>query len=143
MRWSMPQTAAHAKYLKYESSSFHIEPAAHPAGYDIPAGSAHNPDLPPGVQASRDSSDRGTYSFGRGCRPIWIQHPCRDASFEIFGQVGILYLMFLAAVEIDMFHLKRNLNRGVAFGLITFVIPMAAGIIGSRFAFGSSWTHVF
>ncbi len=63
----------------------------------------------------------------------------RDASFEIFGQVGILYLMFLAAVEIDMFHLKRNLNRGVAFGLITFVIPMAAGIIGSRFAFGSSW----
>ena len=38
---------AHAKYLKYESSSFHIEPAAHPAGYDIPAGSAHNPDLPP------------------------------------------------------------------------------------------------
>ncbi|MDE6095587.1 MAG: cation:proton antiporter [Muribaculaceae bacterium] len=63
----------------------------------------------------------------------------RDSSFEIFGQVGILYLMFLAAVEIDMFHLKKNLKRGVGFGLITFIIPMAAGIIGCRLAFGASW----
>lgn len=63
----------------------------------------------------------------------------RDSSFEIFGQVGILYLMFLAAVEIDMFHLKKNLKRGIGFGLITFVIPMAAGIFGSRLAFGASW----
>lgn len=63
----------------------------------------------------------------------------RDSSFEIFGQVGILYLMFLAAVEIDMFHLKKNLNKGIGFGLITFIIPMAAGIFGSRLAFGASW----
>ena len=63
----------------------------------------------------------------------------RDSSFEIFGQVGILYLMFLAAVEIDMFHLKKNLKRGVGFGLITFIIPMATGIIGCRLAFGASW----
>lgn len=63
----------------------------------------------------------------------------RDASFEIFGQVGILYLMFLAGVEIDMFHLKRNLKKGITFGLITFLIPMIAGVFGSRLAFGASW----
>ena len=63
----------------------------------------------------------------------------RDASFEIFGQVGILYIMFMAAVEINMFHLKRNLGRGVLFGLITFAIPTLFGIFGSRFAFGASW----
>lgn len=63
----------------------------------------------------------------------------RDASFEIFGQVGILYLMFLAAVEIDMFHLRKNLKKGIIFGLITFAIPMVAGILGSRISFGSSW----
>lgn len=63
----------------------------------------------------------------------------RDASFEIFGQVGILYLMFLAGVEIDMFHLKKNLRNGIIFGLITFLLPMAAGIAGSRLAFGASW----
>lgn len=64
----------------------------------------------------------------------------RDASFEIFGEVGILYLMFLAAVEINMFHLKRNLGKGLIFGLITFAIPTLFGIFGSRFAFGASWS---
>ena len=63
----------------------------------------------------------------------------RDASFEIFGQVGILYLMFLAAVEIDTYHLKKNMRKGLLFGLITFIIPMAAGIIACRLAFHSSW----
>jgi Kef-type K+ transport system membrane component KefB len=29
-----------------------------------------------------------------------------DSSFAIFGQVGLLYLMFLAGLEIDMYHLK-------------------------------------
>ena len=32
----------------------------------------------------------------------------RDTSFKIFGEVGILYIMFLAAVEIDMFHLRKD-----------------------------------
>lgn len=64
----------------------------------------------------------------------------RDSSFEIFGQVGILYLMFLAAVEIDMFHLRKNMKRGVIFGLLTFAIPMVLGIFGSRLAFGSPWS---
>lgn len=64
----------------------------------------------------------------------------RDASFEIFGEVGILYIMFLAAVEINMFHLQKNLGKGVVFGLITFAIPTLFGIFGSRFAFGASWS---
>ncbi len=34
-----------------------------------------------------------------------------DSSFTIFGQVGLLYLMFLAGIEIDMYHLKLNLRR--------------------------------
>lgn len=51
----------------------------------------------------------------------------RDAGFEVFGQVGILYLMFLAGIEIDMYHLKKNLNKGMAFGALTFFIPLLAG----------------
>lgn len=61
----------------------------------------------------------------------------RDSSFQIFGQVGILYLMFLAAVEIDMYHLKKNLRQGLVFGLITFLIPAALGMIVSNLAFGA------
>ncbi len=64
----------------------------------------------------------------------------RDASFRIFGEVGILYIMFLAAVEIDMFHLRQSLRKGVIFGLISFALPMVAGIFGSYYAFGVGWT---
>ncbi|MDE6836662.1 MAG: cation:proton antiporter, partial [Muribaculaceae bacterium] len=44
----------------------------------------------------------------------------RDASFKIFGEVGILYIMFLAAVEIDMFHLRQYMKKGIIFGLLSF-----------------------
>lgn len=47
----------------------------------------------------------------------------RDASFEIFGQVGLFYIMFLAGLEMDMEGLKRNRRRVLAFGLLTFFIP--------------------
>lgn len=55
----------------------------------------------------------------------------RDSSFELFGQVGLLYLMFLAGLEIDMFHLKLNLRRGLIFGLFTFFIPLIIGAVAS------------
>ncbi|MDE6765483.1 MAG: cation:proton antiporter, partial [Duncaniella sp.] len=51
----------------------------------------------------------------------------RDMSFEVFGQVGILYLMFLAGIEIDMYHLRKNLRKGLVFGLFTFIVPLVLG----------------
>lgn len=53
----------------------------------------------------------------------------RDMSFEVFGQVGVLYLMFLAGLEIDIFNLKKNLRSGVIFGSLTFLIPLVLGTI--------------
>lgn len=63
----------------------------------------------------------------------------RDASFAIFGQVGILYLMFLAGVEIDMPGLRRNWRQGLRFGLVSFILPMVGGLIASRWLLGTSW----
>ncbi len=64
----------------------------------------------------------------------------RDSSFEIFGQVGLLYLMFLAGLEIDMFHLKKNINKGFVFGIYTTFIPIAIGMIASVYILNVSWT---
>ena len=50
----------------------------------------------------------------------------KDMSFEVFGQVGLFYLMFLAGIEIDMYHLKKNLSKGLVFGLFTFGIPWSS-----------------
>lgn len=63
----------------------------------------------------------------------------RDASFEIFGQVGILYLMFLAAVEIDIYHMRRNYRSGLLFGFLTFAFPMGIGIPVTHYLLGLGW----
>ncbi|MBQ5776626.1 MAG: cation:proton antiporter [Bacteroidaceae bacterium] len=63
----------------------------------------------------------------------------RDSSFEIFGQVGILYLMFLAGIEMDIFSLIRNRKPGIIFGLLTFGIPMILGTIASHYLLHLDW----
>lgn len=62
-----------------------------------------------------------------------------DSSFAIFGQVGLLYLMFLAGLEIDMYHLKLNLRRGLVFGILTLVIPLALGLVTSLYILNLGW----
>ena len=49
----------------------------------------------------------------------------RDASFELFGRVGLYYIMFLAGLEMDMEGLKKNRNRVMIFGMLTFLVPFA------------------
>ena len=48
----------------------------------------------------------------------------RDDSFELFGKVGLYYIMFLASLEMDMEGLKRNKGRFLGFGLLTFALPL-------------------
>ena len=71
--------------------------------------------------------------------PYGLNVLARDMSFELFGQVGILYIMFLAGIEIDMFHLKRNLKRGLVFGLLTFLFPMIVCTLASVYVLKMSW----
>ena len=49
----------------------------------------------------------------------------RDASFELFGRVGLYYIMFLAGLEMDMEGLKKNRTRVIVFGLLTFLVPFS------------------
>lgn len=60
----------------------------------------------------------------------------RDASFEIFGKVGMYYIMFLAGLEIDMEGFKQNLSRGIKFGILTTVIPFAFGFVSGFWLLG-------
>lgn len=48
----------------------------------------------------------------------------RDNSFELFGKVGLYYIMFLAALEMDMEGVKKNKYRILVFSLFTFVLPL-------------------
>jgi len=57
----------------------------------------------------------------------------RDASFELFGQVGIYFIMFLAGLEMDMQNLKLNRVRGAIFGALTTLIPFGFGFVAGYY----------
>ncbi|HBG24545.1 MAG: sodium:proton antiporter [Bacteroidetes bacterium GWF2_41_61] len=53
----------------------------------------------------------------------------RDSSIILSGTAGLLYIMFLAGLEIDIAEFKKNSKKSLIFGLYTFTIPMVLGII--------------
>ena len=53
----------------------------------------------------------------------------RNSSVELFGTVGLLYIMFLAGLEIDLNEFKKNKYKSITFGFLTFSIPMLIGTI--------------
>ena len=55
----------------------------------------------------------------------------RDDSFELFGKVGLYYIMFLASLEMDMEGVKRNSRRFGVFGLLTFAVPFILTYVAS------------
>lgn len=63
----------------------------------------------------------------------------RDSSFELFGKVGIYYIMFLAGLEMDMGHFARHGRRGLFFGWMTFCVPFGLGLLAGRFVLHYSW----
>lgn len=64
----------------------------------------------------------------------------RDSSFELFGQVGIYYIMFLAGLELDMGSIIHYGKRGMEFGILTFLIPFAMGFAASKWILGYDTT---
>ncbi len=60
----------------------------------------------------------------------------RDDSFELFGRVGLYYIMFLAALEMDVEGVKKNKGRLSLFGLLTFAAPFTLTFIMSDWLLG-------
>ena len=67
----------------------------------------------------------------------------RDSSFELFGKVGLLYIMFLAGLEMDLESVKRNSNRFLIFGLLTCLVPLSLTYVMSVWLLDYSPTASF
>lgn len=63
-----------------------------------------------------------------------------DRSFDVFGKVGLFYIMFLAGLEIDLANLKKNMSKSIVFGLVSFALPMALGLATSTWLLHFGWT---
>ena len=56
-----------------------------------------------------------------------------DDSFELFGEVGLFYIMFLASLEINMQEMKQAKGGALLMGLAVFAIPIALGLLANIF----------
>ncbi len=61
-----------------------------------------------------------------------------SSAIELLGEIGLLYIMLLAGLEINLLDFKRNKNKSLVFGLLTFTIPQVGGTFLFRLL-GFSW----
>ncbi|MBR1484570.1 MAG: cation:proton antiporter [Prevotella sp.] len=67
----------------------------------------------------------------------------RDDSFELFGRVGLLYIMFLAGLEMDLESVKKRSKYFVVFGLLTCFVPLLLTYVMSISVLGYSGRAAF
>ncbi len=65
--------------------------------------------------------------------PFGLSVMSRDSNMIMLGNAGLLYIMFLAGIEIDVAEFKKNSSRSLVFGLLTFTIPMVIGIFAGYY----------
>jgi Kef-type K+ transport system membrane component KefB len=61
-----------------------------------------------------------------------------EGAFDLFSSVGLIYIMFLAGLEINLHEFARQKKYSIVFGFLTFIVPLALGIVGGRYLFGLS-----
>ena len=71
----------------------------------------------------------------------WVQ---RQGVVESLGDLGILFLMFLAGLELDLDEFEANRRGALTFGAFTFTIPFALGIaVAAGFGYGAATALLF
>ena len=63
----------------------------------------------------------------------------RNSAILLFSSVGLLYIMFLAGLEIDLPQFIQSRNRSLVFGLLTFCVPQGVGTLLGRYVLHLEW----
>lgn len=51
----------------------------------------------------------------------------KNSAVELFSTIGLLYIMFIAGLELDMNEFRLNRNKSLLFGFFTFIFPLGIG----------------
>jgi len=51
----------------------------------------------------------------------------KNPAVELFSTIGLLYIMFIAGIELDLAAFKKRMNKSFVFGFLTFAIPILIG----------------
>jgi Kef-type K+ transport system membrane component KefB len=94
---------------------------------------------PPLFQKLRMPEIIGLILAGVAVGPHGLNLLSEDLEFSIFGTIGLLYLMFLAGLEIDVKDFRKNKEKSITFGVLTFSLPFGFTLAVTHFALDFSW----
>lgn len=61
----------------------------------------------------------------------------KSEAMKLLSDIGKIYLMFVAGLEIDLNEFRKTKHRSIGFGMATFLVPMIFGtVVGSVFGMG-------
>lgn len=52
----------------------------------------------------------------------------KNSAVTLFSTIGLLYIMFIAGLELDLGEFSKNKNKSLVFGFLTFILPISLGI---------------
>ncbi|MFB9076578.1 cation:proton antiporter [Flavobacterium procerum] len=59
--------------------------------------------------------------------PHGLNMLAKSDAVDLFSTIGLLYIMFIAGLELDMNEFKANRNKSLLFGFFTFIFPLSIG----------------
>lgn len=68
----------------------------------------------------------------------WNLLQTESAMMTLLSDIGLVYLMFVAGLEIDIKQFHRTKNQSLGFGSLSFLVPLAVGTFVGRI-FGFDW----
>lgn len=71
--------------------------------------------------------------------PFGFNLIARDSSIELFGTVGLLYIMFISSLEMDIAEFRKNSGKSMIFGIYTFMLPMVMGTLAGVYLLEFTW----
>jgi Kef-type K+ transport system membrane component KefB len=81
----------------------------------------------------------GLLLAGMAVGPSGFGLVAKGAAMDLPATLGILYIMFLAGLEIDPVQIRKQGSHSVVFGLLTFLIPLLFGLVVGRLVTRLDW----
>ncbi len=63
----------------------------------------------------------------------------RHPEIELLSAIGLLYIMFLAGLELDLVQFLHHRRHSLVFGFLTFTIPLVLGSLMAKYYLGFAW----
>lgn len=83
--------------------------------------------VPPLMNRLRLPAIGGFILAGILAGPYGLHLLARNHAMELLSAVGLLYIMFLAGLQLDRRGFRRKRNRSLIFGALTFALPVLLG----------------